>query len=131
MQFTTTYHIFPGCVTAVWGCWPGQREKFSIHVMNPSHKDTCWFGAIRGSCLPVLYQQHCKAALRREGGTGPTAKYFTDMKAIHSHTSTQNPQRPHVWDYEVPTSQRDNLEERIWKSLKIKAVLRLWVNCWN
>lgn len=114
-----TLRFFPGGVTAVWGCWPGQREKFSIYVMNPSHKDTCWLGVIRGSCLLVLYQQHCKAALRREGGTGPSAKYFTDMKAIHSHTSTQNPQRPHqcnsyhkmrdrcspplIWDYEVPT----------------------------
>ena len=69
--------------------WTGQQVKIIIYVMNPSHKDTCWLWAIRGSCFLLLYQQHfCKVALRQKGGTRPFAKYFTDMTVTllaHTH----------------------------------------------
>lgn len=34
-------------------CWPSRQVKFSIHVMKPSHKDTCLLEVIRGSCLLI------------------------------------------------------------------------------
>lgn len=43
--------FLPGGVTAVW---PGQQVKFSINVMNPSYKDTCWLRVIRGSGSSIL-----------------------------------------------------------------------------
>lgn len=52
--------FFLSLVVVVWPqfiiTWPGQQVKFSINVTNPSHKDTCWLRAIRGSRFLARYQ---------------------------------------------------------------------------